>query len=90
MLIPTISNVTANYIDSVDEVKTLLYIQFMSSVLWEQSIPKMVADGVRHFIELGPGRTLSGFVKKIDRSLNTYHVEDRASLKETALALKLK
>jgi [acyl-carrier-protein] S-malonyltransferase len=50
----------------------------------------MVADGVRHFIELGPGRTLSGFVKKIDRSLNTYHVEDRASLKETALALKLK
>ncbi|TAH69542.1 MAG: [acyl-carrier-protein] S-malonyltransferase [Anaerolineaceae bacterium] len=88
MKLPVISNVTADYINGVDEVKGLLYEQVMSSVLWEQTIRRMVGDGVRHFVELGPGRTLSGFVKKIDRSLNTYHVEDVASLEETVSALK--
>jgi [acyl-carrier-protein] S-malonyltransferase len=72
----------------VDEVKSLLYEQVMSSVLWEQTIRRMVADGVRHFVELGPGKTLSGFVRKIDRDLKTYHVEDVASLEETVAALK--
>ena len=88
MRFPVISNVTANYINSLDEVKGLLYRQVMSSVLWEQTIQRMAKDGVRHYIELGPGRTLSGFVKKIDRGLNTYHVEDVASLEETVTALK--
>ncbi len=88
MKLPVISNVTADYIKSVDEVKRLLYEQVMSSVMWEQTIRRMIYDGVRHFIELGPGRTLSGFVRKIDRSLNTYNVEDLASLEETASVLK--
>jgi [acyl-carrier-protein] S-malonyltransferase len=88
MMIPVISNVTADYINSVAEVKSLLYEQVMSSVLWEQTIRRMTADGVRHFVEIGPGRTLSGFVKKIDRSLNTYHVEDETSLRETVSALE--
>lgn len=88
MKLPVISNVTAEYINSVDEVKSLLYEQVMSSVLWEQTIRRMVADGVRHFVELGPGKTLSGFVRKIDRDLKTYHVEDVASLEETVAALK--
>lgn len=88
MRLAVISNVTADYISSVNEVKGLLYEQVMSSVLWEQTIRRMAVDGVRHFVEIGPGRTLSGFVKKIDRSLNTYHVEDVASLKETVSILK--
>lgn len=88
MRIPVISNVTADYINRVDDVKGLLYKQVMSSVLWEQTIRRMAEDGVRHYIELGPGRTLSGLVKKIDRRLNTYHVEDIASLEETVSALK--
>jgi [acyl-carrier-protein] S-malonyltransferase len=88
MMIPVISNVTADYINSVAEVKSLLYEQVMSSVLWEQTIRRMTADGVRHFVEIGPGRTLSGFVKKIDRSLNTYHVEDETSIRETVSALE--
>lgn len=86
--LPVISNVTADYIHSVDEVKGLLYKQVMNSVLWEQSIRRMIEDGVRHFVELGPGRTLSGFVKKIDRGLGCYQVEDMASLKETVSALQ--
>lgn len=88
MKIPVISNVTADYIKSVEEVKGLLYKQVMTSVQWEQSIRRMVEDGVKHFVELGPGRILSGFVKKIDRGLSTYHVEDLASLEETVSALK--
>lgn len=89
MKLPVISNVTADYISSVDQVKGLLYKQVMSSVLWEQTIRRMAEDGVRHYVELGPGRTLSGFVKKIDRGLSTYNVEDLDSLKKTASALKV-
>ena len=86
--IPVISNVTSDYIQAVDEIKDLLYRQVMSSVLWEQTIRRMISDGVKHFVELGPGRTLSGFVKKIDRSLNVYNVEDLASLKKATIALE--
>lgn len=86
--LPVISNVTADYIKTVDDVKGLLYEQVMSSVLWEQTIRRMAEDGVRHYVELGPGKTLSGFVKKIDRGLNTYHVEDMLSLEKTVSALR--
>ncbi|NLK26935.1 MAG: ACP S-malonyltransferase [Clostridiales bacterium] len=84
---PVISNVNAEYISSSDEVKKLLYHQVMSSVLWEQTIRRMVADGVKNFIEIGPGKTLSGFVRKIDRKLGIYNVEDLASLEATVSAL---
>jgi [acyl-carrier-protein] S-malonyltransferase len=86
--IPVISNVNADYIGNTGEVKDLLYRQVMSSVLWEQTIRRMVNSGIRHFVELGPGRTLSGFVKKVERGLNTYNVEDIASLKTAAEAIK--
>jgi [acyl-carrier-protein] S-malonyltransferase len=86
--IPLISNVHANYVKNSDEVKDLLYNQVMSSVLWEQTIRRMIADGVQNFVEIGPGKTLSGFVKKIDRSLGIYNVEDMASLEAAAAALK--
>lgn len=85
---PLISNVHADYVKDNCEVKELLYQQVMSSVLWEQSIRRMINDGVENFVELGPGRTLSGFVKKIDRSLKTYHIEDIASLEATAAVLR--
>ena len=61
-------------------MKELLYQQVMNSVLWEQSIRKMIEFGVTKFIEIGPGRTLSGFVKKIDRRLSVLNVEDTNSL----------
>lgn len=88
MQLPVISNVTADYIKTIDDVKGLLYEQVMNGVLWEQTIRRMAEDGVRHYVELGPGKTLSGFVKKVDRGLNTYHVEDMASLEETVSALR--
>lgn len=83
-----ISNVNAEFITDSNEVKDLLYRQVMSSVLWEQSIRKMIQSGVTNFIEIGPGKTLSGFVKKIDRSLSIYNVENLASLEATVHAFK--
>ncbi|HHV10066.1 MAG TPA: ACP S-malonyltransferase [Clostridiales bacterium] len=87
MQIPLISNVNAEYVNNKDEVKGLLYRQVMSSVLWEQTIRNMIADGFRKFVEIGPGKTLSGFVRKVDRSLKVYNVENMASLEAAVKAL---
>lgn len=80
LMVPVITNVTGEYIKSKDEVKGLLTKQVMSSVLWEATIRKMLKDGVDTFIEIGPGKTLCSFIKKIDRTLKTYNVEDIKSL----------
>ncbi len=82
-----INNVEADLTAS-DRVKELLYRQVMSSVLWEQSIRRMIAEGVDQFIEIGPGKTLSGFVRKIDRGLQVYNVENLASLEATIKVLQ--
>ena len=82
-----ISNVHADYVKDSKEVKDLLYRQVMNSVLWEQSIRKMLESGVQNFVEIGPGKTLSGFVKKIDRGAVIYNVENIATLDATINAL---
>lgn len=88
MIIPLITNVTADYVKSADEIKPLLVKQVSSSVLWEESVKRMIADGVDTFVEVGPGKALSGFVKKIDKDVNIYNVEDTASLEKTLEGLK--
>lgn len=85
--IPVISNVNADYINDSSEVKDLLFRQVMNSVLWEQSIRKLINNGITNFVEIGPGKTLSGFVKRIDRSLGIYNVENIATLEATVYAL---
>ncbi|RKD34399.1 ACP S-malonyltransferase [Thermohalobacter berrensis] len=64
-----ISNVTANYISGDDDIRSLLMQQVSKSVLWEDSIRLMIEDGVDTFIEIGPGKALTGFTKKISRKL---------------------
>ena len=66
--IPYVANVTAQYVTDAESVKPLLEKQVSSSVRWQQSVEMMIADGVDTFIEIGPGKTLSGFMKKINRS----------------------
>ena len=78
--IPYVANVTASYVTDKAEVKDLLARQVSSSVRWEQSVRAMLADGVDTFIEIGPGKTLTGFLKKIDRSVTAYHIETPADL----------
>ena len=83
--VPYVSNTTAELITDKDEVKELLGRQVYSSVCWEQSIEKMIADGADTFVEIGPGKTLCGFMRKIDRSvkaINIAKVEDLEKLKE--------
>ena len=56
------------------QVKELLKKQISSSVRWQQSVERMIADGVDTFVEIGPGKTLEGFLRKIDRSVKVFHI----------------
>lgn len=87
MNIPVITNVTGDYIKDKSDIKPLLKKQVSSSVMWEDSVRRMINDGVDTFIEIGPGKALSGFVKKIDRDVTILNVEDIASLEKTLEAL---
>lgn len=73
--IPYVANVTAEYMTDAADVKPLLMKQVSSSVRWEQSVRAMLADGVDTFIEIGPGKTLAGFMKKIDRTVKVLNIE---------------
>ena len=72
---PYITNVTADYVTDSDMVKKLLEQQVYSSVKWQQSVEKMIEDGVDTFIEIGPGKTLTGFLKKINRNVKGFNIE---------------
>ena len=82
------SNVYAKPYKNDDDIKEILRKQIMSSVLFEDTIKEMIKEGVDTFIEIGPGKVLSGFVKKIDKTLNIYNVEDMKSLEETINSIK--
>lgn len=73
--IPYISNVDALDVTEAAPVKTLLKNQVSNSVCWQQSVEKMIADGVDTFIEIGPGKTLTGFMKKIDKNVKCYNID---------------
>ncbi|NLY44237.1 MAG: ACP S-malonyltransferase [Clostridiaceae bacterium] len=83
MSIPVVANVTGEYIQSKEQIKDLLIKQVTSCVLWEDSVRTMLRDGVDTFIEVGPGKTLSGFVKKIDKGARIFNVQDLSSLENT-------
>lgn len=72
--LPYVTNVTAQYVGDIKETKELLMKQVASSVRWQQSIENMIEDGVDTFIEIGPGKTLTGFMRKINRNVKTYHI----------------
>lgn len=86
--IPIVLNVLGNYYQPTLNLKDLMVKQMASSVKWEASIRQMIEDGVDTFIEVGPGKTLSGFVKKVDRSVKLLNVEDMKSLEATIKALQ--
>lgn len=72
--IPYVTNVTAEYVTDIKETKELLAKQVASSVKWQQSVENMIADGVDTFVEIGPGKTLAGFMRKINRDVKVYNV----------------
>ena len=72
--IPYVTNVTAAYVRDIGQTKALLAQQVASSVLWQQSVEAMITDGVDRFVEIGPGRTLAGFMRKISKEVKVYNV----------------
>ncbi len=76
--IPVVFNYTGK-VESHD-FKSLLVKQIQSTVLFQDSIEHMIESGINCFVEIGPGSTLSGFVRKIDANIEVYHVENQASL----------
>jgi [acyl-carrier-protein] S-malonyltransferase len=86
---PVISNVTAQPHGDVTEISVRLVGQVTSSVLWENSMRYLLAQGFTRFIELGPGTALSGFMKRIDKSATMLNVADAASLEATVKAISI-
>lgn len=82
--IPYVCNVNADYVTTADNIRMLLEKQVSSSVCWQQSVEKMIEDGVDLFVEIGPGKTLSGFMRKINKEVKCVNIDKLADL-ETAL-----
>lgn len=80
--IPYVANVTAEYVTEKNQVKELLSRQVAASVCWQQSVENMLSQGVDTFLEIGPGKTLTGFLKKIDRNAVGLHIEKPENLEE--------
>jgi [acyl-carrier-protein] S-malonyltransferase len=80
MLVPFVANVDAAPNQDKDRIKPLLIAQVCSPVLWEQSIAAMTDLGVTRFIEIGPGKVLSGLVKRINKEATTLNIEDSAGV----------
>ncbi len=72
--LPYVTNVTAEYVNDIGQTEDLLIRQVSSSVRWQQSVEAMIAAGVDTFVEIGPGRTLTGFLRKIDRQVKGYNI----------------
>jgi len=87
-VIPVIANVTAKEVSSPDEIRELLIKQVSSPVRWEDSVLRMIEMGADTFIEVGPGKALTGFVKKISKEVKALNVENMQSLESTLEQLK--
>lgn len=80
--IPYYSNVDATLVTSADIIPELLPKQMISSVRWMQSVEKMIADGVTTFIEIGPGKTLTGFMGRINKEVKAINIDKMADLEK--------
>ena len=87
--IPVVGNADAIFLTTVDGIKAALVKQIWIPVLWEDSIRAMKASGIDTFVEVGPGKALSGLIKRIEPEAKVLNVEDRASLEKTLCELRV-
>ena len=80
-----ISNVTAKEISNKEELKTLLIDQIENRVRWRESVNHMINNGVNHFIEIGPGKVLTGLIKRIDKNIKTNTINTESDIKDLKL-----
>ncbi len=86
-VVPVVSNVTAQVHGTPEDIQRRLVEQVTAPVRWEESMRLLLAQGFTRFLELGPGKALSGFMKRIDGNTQLLNVADVASLKATVAAL---
>jgi len=80
-LVSIVSNVTARPLNKSDEIKKLLIEQIEKPVRWRETIEIMIDQGINNFIEMGPGKVLSGLVKRIDRNVKLNQVNNLTDAK---------
>lgn len=80
--VPYLSNVTADYVTNREDVKPLLVRQVSSSVRWQQTVERLIADGADEFVEIGPGHSLCGFMKKINKEVSAYSIDTMEDFKK--------
>jgi [acyl-carrier-protein] S-malonyltransferase len=81
--VPLVNNADAELTTSGDEAREALVRQVTLPVRWEESIRELIDQGVNTFVEVGPGRVLTGLLRQIDRSIHVFNVEDEKSLRST-------
>ena len=87
LCIPYVTNVTAKEVADITETKELLKKQVSAPVRWQQSMEYLIAEGVDTFVEIGPGKTLAGFLRKISRDVKVYNVSEWADVEMVAKEL---
>ena len=80
--IPYVTNVTAQYVNDIQDTKELLVKQVYSPVCWEQSVRNMIENGVDTFVEIGPGKTIAGFLRKIDKTVTCINISKYEDLEK--------
>ena len=80
-----ISNVTAKEISDKEELKKLLVKQIESRVRWRESVIYMINNGVKHFIEIGPGKVLTGLIKRINKDVKIHTINNDIDIKDLEL-----
>ncbi len=80
-IVPIIGNTAAQPLTTAEQVKTELITQLCNGIQWQRSIEYMINDGISTFIEIGPGKVLSGLIKRINRDVNTLNIGDTESIK---------
>lgn len=86
--IPYVTNVTGDFVHEESEIKQLLSRQISSPVKWQQSVENMILNGVDTFVEIGPGRTLNGFIRKINRDVSVYSIQTVEDMEKVIQAVK--
>jgi [acyl-carrier-protein] S-malonyltransferase len=82
------SNTTANKMEEISDVPSYLATQMTNAVLWQSIVENMIKDGVDTFVECGPGKTLAGLIKRIDKTVKVLNIQDQKSALDTINAIK--
>ena len=84
--IKVIANINAEYYSSADQIRAGLKKQLTCPILWQKCMEKLIADGIETFYEIGPGRVLTGLMKRINRKANVINISTVQALKDNSLA----